>query len=79
MLATLSCQSVGPASDLEQTGTRELQTDLGSEDNQQTDTREETKDLRSEAKQQTGTRELPTDFRSEAGPTDWHKRVANIS
>jgi hypothetical protein len=59
--------------------TRELQTDLGSEDNQQTDTRKVIKDLRSEAKQQTGTRELPTDFRSEAGLTDWHKRVANIS
>jgi hypothetical protein len=54
MLATLLCQSVGPASDL-----------IRSEANQQTDTRELSTYLRSEANQQTGTRELQTDLGSE--------------
>jgi hypothetical protein len=43
MLGTFLCQSVGlllRSEANQQTGTRELQTDLGSEDNQQTDTRE---------------------------------------
>jgi hypothetical protein len=39
----------------QQTGTRELQTDLRSEANQQIDTRELQTGLRSEANQQTGT------------------------
>ena len=49
----------------QQTGARELQTDLRSEASQQTGTRELPAYLRSEANQQTGTRELTTDLRSE--------------
>jgi hypothetical protein len=75
MLATLLCQSVGPASDLKSVGNSLvpvccLASDLRSfylrsEANQQTDTRELPTYLRSEAKQQTGTRELQTDLGSE--------------